>query len=42
MFAITDAEKYPDLKGDVATVHSHPLSMGSASNAHHGGNAKTT
>ena len=40
-FAITDAEKYPDLKGDVATVYSHPLSMGSASNGHYGGNAKT-
>jgi len=41
MFAISDATKYPALKGDVATVYTHPLSMGSASNAHYGGNAKT-
>jgi len=31
----------PELKGDVALVYSHPLSMGSSSNAHYGGNAKT-
>jgi hypothetical protein len=41
MFAISDAEKYPKLEGDVATVYSHPLSMGSSSNGHYGGNAKT-
>ena len=41
MFAISDASKHPDLKGDVATVYSHPLSMGSSSNGHYGGNAKT-
>ena len=41
MFAISDASKYPALEGDVATVYSHPLSMGSSSNAHYGGNAKT-
>ncbi|MGY8770274.1 MAG: sialate O-acetylesterase [Pirellulales bacterium] len=41
MFAISDANKYPNLKGDVATVYTNPLSMGSASNAHYGGNAKT-
>ncbi|HJM65763.1 MAG: sialate O-acetylesterase [Roseibacillus sp.] len=41
MFAISDPTKYPALKGDVATVYSNPLSMGSASNAHYGGNAKT-
>ncbi|MFT7641073.1 MAG: hypothetical protein ACI9G1_002817, partial [Pirellulaceae bacterium] len=29
MFAISDATKYPALEGDVATVYSHPLSMGS-------------
>jgi len=33
--------KYPEFKGNVATVYTHPLSMGSASNAHYGGNAKT-
>lgn len=31
----------PEFKGDVATVYSHPLSMGSSSNGHYGGNAKT-
>lgn len=41
MFAISDASKYPALKGDVATVYTNPLSMGSSSNAHYGGNAKT-
>ena len=40
-FAIGDPSKYPELKGDVATVYTHPLSMGSSSNAHYGGNAKT-
>ena len=33
--------KYPEFKGSVATVYTHPLSMGSSSNAHYGGNAKT-
>jgi hypothetical protein len=41
MFAISDAKKYPHLKDSVATVYTNPLSMGSASNAHYGGNAKT-
>ena len=41
MMALSDAEQNPDLKGSVATVYTHPLSMGSASNAHYGGNAKT-
>lgn len=41
MFAISDATKYPELEGDVATIYTHPLSMGSSSNAHYGGNAKT-
>ncbi|MBI1336118.1 MAG: sialate O-acetylesterase [Phycisphaera sp.] len=41
MMAISDPAKHPDLKGSVATVYTHPLSMGSASNAHYGGNAKT-
>lgn len=39
--AISDASKYPALKGDVATVYTNPLSMGGASNGHYGGNAKT-
>ena len=41
MMALSDAKQNPDLKGSVATVYTHPLSMGSASNAHYGGNAKT-
>lgn len=41
MLAISDASKYPALKGDVATVYTHPISMGGASNGHYSGNAKT-
>jgi hypothetical protein len=33
--------KYPEFKGNVATVYSHPLSKGSSSNAHYGGDART-
>ncbi|MEX2215682.1 MAG: sialate O-acetylesterase [Phycisphaeraceae bacterium] len=33
--------KYPQFKGNVATVYSHPLSLGGASNGHYGGNAET-
>ena len=33
--------KYPKFKGNVATVYSHPLSQGGASNGHYGGNAET-
>jgi hypothetical protein len=33
--------KYPEFKGNVSTVYSHPLSKGSSSNAHYGGNAET-
>ncbi len=40
-FAVSDPGKYPEFKGNVATVYTHPLSMGSSSNAHYGGNAKT-
>lgn len=41
MFAISDPEKYPALKGQAATVYTHPLSKGGASNSHYGGNAET-
>ena len=41
MMALSDAKQNPALKGSVATVYTHPLSMGSSSNAHYGGNAKT-
>jgi hypothetical protein len=33
--------KYPELKGNVATVYSNPLCHGGASNSHYGGNAET-
>jgi hypothetical protein len=33
--------KYPKFKGNVATVYSHPLSKGGASNGHYDGNAET-
>jgi hypothetical protein len=33
--------KYPEFKGNVATVYSHPLSKGGASNSHYNGNAET-
>ena len=32
---------YPRFKGNVATVYSHPLCHGGASNSHYGGNAET-
>jgi hypothetical protein len=33
--------KYPEFKGNVATVYSNPLSMGGSGNGHYGGNAQT-
>ena len=33
--------KYPEFKGNVATVYSKPLCHGGASNSHYGGNAET-
>ncbi|MDA1264906.1 MAG: hypothetical protein O2816_07505 [Planctomycetota bacterium] len=33
--------KYAEFKGNVATVYSHPLSKGGASNGHYNGNAQT-
>lgn len=36
-----DSGKYAEFKGNVATVYSHPLSQGGASNSHYGGNAET-
>jgi len=42
MFAVDgNSGKYPEFKGNVATVYSHPLSQGGASNSHYGGNAET-
>ncbi len=36
-----DSGKYPKFEGNVATVYTHPLSEGGASNSHYNGNAKT-
>ena len=36
-----DSGKYPEFKGNVATVYTHPLSQGGASNSHYNGNAQT-
>ncbi len=33
--------KYPEFKGNVATVYTNPVSKGGASNGHYGGNAET-
>jgi len=41
MFAVSNPEKYPKLKGDVATVYSKPLCHGGASNGHYNGHAET-
>ena len=41
MFAVSDAEKYPQFEGDVATVYANPLSMGGESSGHYGGHAET-
>lgn len=36
-----ESGKYMEHKGNVATVYTHPLSKGGASNSHYGGNAET-
>lgn len=42
MLAVDGASgKYPEFDGNVATVYSHPLSKGGASNGHYGQNAET-
>ena len=42
MMAVDGASgKYPAFEGNVATVYTHPLSKGGASNGHYGGNAET-
>ena len=33
--------KYPEFKRNVATVYTHPISQGGASNSHYNGNART-
>jgi len=39
--AVSDPEQYPEHEGNVATVYTHPISQGGASNGHYGGNART-
>ena len=42
MFAVDGKSgKYPEFKGDVAAVYTHPLSKGGSSGGHYGGNAET-
>jgi hypothetical protein len=42
MFAIDgESGKYPEFKGNTATIYSHPLSKGSSSGGHYGGNGET-
>ena len=42
MFAIDgESGKYPEFKSNTATVYSHPLSKGSSSGGHYGGNGET-
>ncbi len=36
-----EAGKYPEFKGNVATVYTNPISQGGSGNGHYGGNAKT-
>ncbi len=36
-----DTGKYPEFKGNVSTVYTHPISQGGASNSHYNGNAQT-
>jgi hypothetical protein len=36
-----DSGKYPEFRGNVATVYSNPLSMGGSGNSHYNGNAET-
>ena len=41
-FAVDGATgNYPEFKGNVSTVYTHPLSQGGASNSHYDGNAQT-
>jgi len=42
MFAVDGRSgKYPEFKGNVAAVYTHPLSKGGSSGGHYGGNAET-
>ena len=37
----SDSGKYPEFKGNVAAVYTHPLSKGGSSGGHYSGNAET-
>lgn len=39
--AVSEPGKHPEFQGNVATVYTHPLSKGGASNNHYNGNAET-
>lgn len=42
MFSVDgESGKYPEFKGNVAAVYTHPLSKGGSSGGHYGGNAET-
>ena len=42
MFAVDgESGNYPEFKGNVAAVYTHPLSKGGSSGSHYGGNAET-
>jgi len=41
ILSVADGKKYPDFKGNVAAVYTHPLSKGGSSGGHYGGNAET-
>jgi len=42
MFAVDGTSgKYPEFKGTVSTVYTHPVSQGGSSNGHYNGNAET-
>ena len=42
MFSVDgESGKYPEFKGNVAAVYTHPLSKGGISGGHYGGNAET-
>jgi len=41
MLNVANATKYPEFKGNVATVYSHPYSMGGSSGGHYGKDAET-
>ncbi|MEM1354010.1 MAG: sialate O-acetylesterase [Planctomycetota bacterium] len=40
MMNVADAEKYPQFEGNVATVYTHAMHQGGASNGHYGNNGK--